>query len=93
MKYVEENSRIWDKRAENNDRWSTAGFVIAGFYEDRGCWLFDNYINTSMAKCSRKSVITSIKNTGIKVLQRKQLVSPAKAKNLTMKILKTQWNV
>ena len=23
MKYVEENSRIWDKRAENNDRWST----------------------------------------------------------------------
>ena len=27
----------------------SAGFVIAGFYEDRGCWLFDNYINTSMA--------------------------------------------
>ena len=27
----------------------SAGFVIAGFYEDRGCWMFDNYINTSMA--------------------------------------------
>ena len=27
----------------------SAGFVIAGFYEDRGCRLFDNYINTSMA--------------------------------------------
>ena len=27
----------------------SAGFVITGFYEDRGCWLFDNYINTSMA--------------------------------------------
>ena len=27
----------------------SAGFVIAGFYEDRGCWMFDNYIKTSMA--------------------------------------------
>ena len=25
------------------------GTLLAGFYEDRGCWLFDNYINTSMA--------------------------------------------
>ncbi len=27
----------------------SAGFVIAGFYEDRGCWMFDKHINTSMA--------------------------------------------
>ena len=27
----------------------SAGFVIAGFYEDRGCALLDKYINTSMA--------------------------------------------
>lgn len=27
----------------------SAGFVIAGFYEDRGCALLDQYINTSMA--------------------------------------------
>ena len=27
----------------------SAGFVIAGFYEDRGCALLDPYINTSMA--------------------------------------------
>lgn len=27
----------------------SAGFVITGFYEDRGCWLLDKYINTSMA--------------------------------------------
>lgn len=26
-----------------------AGFVITGFYEDRGCYALDNYINTSMA--------------------------------------------
>lgn len=26
-----------------------AGFVICGFYEDRGCFALDNYINTSMA--------------------------------------------
>ena len=26
-----------------------AGFVICGFYEDRGCYALDNYINTSMA--------------------------------------------
>ena len=27
----------------------SAGFLIAGFYEDRGCALLDKYINTSMA--------------------------------------------
>ena len=27
----------------------SAGFVITGFYEDRGCALLDKYINTSMA--------------------------------------------
>ena len=31
-----------------------AGFVIAGFYEDRGCALLDPYINTSMATRAEK---------------------------------------
>ena len=49
MKYVEENSRIWDKRAENNDRWSTVVTAEEVAKAQNGDWLFDNYINTSMA--------------------------------------------
>ena len=27
----------------------SAGFIISGFYEDRGCAVLDKYINTSIA--------------------------------------------
>ncbi|MBP5491605.1 MAG: class I SAM-dependent methyltransferase [Clostridiales bacterium] len=34
-----------------------AGFVITGFYEDRGCYALDEYINTSMATRAVKTQI------------------------------------
>ena len=39
MKYIEENSKIWDNRVENNDIWSipTGGSVL------------DQYIKSSIA--------------------------------------------
>ena len=54
MKYIDENSKIWDKRSENEDKWSVAvssetGFAIVGFYEDKGGTVLDHYMNSSIA--------------------------------------------
>ena len=51
MKAVaEEDGYCWGHSIEDQIQGQiSAGFAIIGFYEDKGCGLFDNYMNTSMS--------------------------------------------
>lgn len=56
-KIAEEDGFIWAHTLEDQIQGQiSAGFVIAGFYEDRGSSTFDAYINTSMATKAIKMI-------------------------------------
>lgn len=64
---TEAEGLCWGHPIENQIQGQiSAGFAIIGFYEDIGHWLFNDYINTSMATKAIK--IREIPDTGIKTL-------------------------